>query len=328
MREAYLLMEILNPRKVIIIAFCAFVTCSFLLIIASAEEGLNQRKSKKAYLIVYKKKLVMDYLNKLGYSDVYPDKIERNSSGTRLYLRDFKDNILLSISGNGKIKEFPSRARFIYLNEKEEIVAWYDDIKKGIHFRNAAVLAVPLFTAFGIDPGGKFFFVSKNEGVIVDPNGQQAYPSKIEPTTSVASVNDPLTPLIKTRIMGERIFFKNGKIYLFARAYRNFRGPGDYEQHEIICQIFKNNGSGTFELEEEIHIHRPSPRSSPFGVIDMDLWSEKVLIEDVRDMPFSFLTSWYLYDLKLKKMTKIGRRKDGYAFFLQNDILGGGILVN
>jgi hypothetical protein len=53
----------------------------------------------------------------------------------------------------------------------------------------------------------------------------------------------------------------------------------------------------------------------------MDLESEKVLVEDVRDNPLSFLTSHYIFDINTKSMNKIGRVQGNYTFFLKEDIL-------
>ncbi len=56
-------------------------------------------------------------------------------------------------------------------------------------------------------------------------------------------------------------------------------------------------------------------------MVDMDLESEQILVEDVMDNPLSFLTSWFLYDIKIKNMEEITRSQGTHVFFLKEDIL-------
>jgi hypothetical protein len=259
------------------------------------------------HLFMYKKDQILDYIKAKGYSKFTLDKIDRNSTGTTLNLHNFyrqdkQQTIILSISKGGIINKIIPPAKFAYLNDTGEPVLWFDDIKKSVHFKNGLISSLPLNSRIDVDPSGKFFFVAKNSSL-----------------TEIFSIDRPDIIIGFSKFKAEKIFIKDNDIYLFARNYQNIKSQGDYEQHEIICQIFKKAGL-KYELSEEIYIPRLSPRSSPFAVIDMDPWSYYVLIVDVRDVPFSFLTTWYLFDLKTKKMIKIGRAK-GYAFFLEKDVL-------
>jgi hypothetical protein len=274
-------------------------------------ENIGYRYKDAPHLIAYEQNDILKYLGKEGYSDFRPDEIARNSTGTTLYLYNYyrkdKRSLMLSLSAGREIKKLTPPSRFAYMNDKGEFVAWFDDIdNRVIHFRNGLFRKSPMlgmtFSSFAVDPSGKYYFI-KMESSLVE----------------VASTDDPTRVLFYSKLDADKIFFKNDKVYLFARNYSNVKGPGDYEQHEIICQILRKAGA-KFELEEEIHIPRPSPRPSPFYVIDFDPWSNNVLVVDVRDMPFSFLTSWYSFDLQTKKMKKIGHAKD-YGFFLKEDIL-------
>lgn len=289
------------------------VTISFLvftLIAGSSYAEMKHRVSHSGiivpHLYAYSHKYILDLLTKYdGTKDHYFD-LRRDSNGSSLYFhyRYDKKNKILKVTARDDPKILSSPSHYSSLNDQEEFVAWTDDIKKGIHFKNGNILHVPLHSILEIDPSGQYFF-------IVDAVR----------STKIASIYKPDEAIARVNFLGESIFYKNGKIYLFTRNYQNIRGPGDYEQHEIICHIFsKNDSDDKFKLEEEIHIPRVKPRPSPYAVVDFDPWSDNVLLIDERDMPFFFLTSWYLFDLKTKKLTKIGRARD-YGFFLQDDIL-------
>jgi len=274
------------------------------------------------HLFVYKHDDLLNYVKKAGYSDASLDEVTRNSTGTILYLHDYyradKRNIILSVSAGGEIKKILPPSGGGYLNDQGEFVAWVDDVKKGLRFKNGYFRDIVPSGYFGVDPSGKFYFIGYTSGVKVI-NNETVQTGPLKYFTEISSIDEPTKVLYSTNIRVENIFFRDNRIYLFARNVRNFKGLGDYEEHEIICQILKKADS-MFVLEEQINIPRPKPSPSPFAVVDLDPWSDNVLLVDVKDMPFSFLTAWYLFDLKSKKMTKVGRAKD-YGFFLQEDIL-------
>jgi len=273
-------------------------------------------------LFAYERDDLLTYIRKAGYPDFRIDEITRNSSGTVLYLHNYyradNNSVILSVSVSGEIKKLLPPSRRAYLNDQEQFVVWVDDVKKGLRFESGYFRDVFPTGYFGVDPSGTFYFIGYTSGVeIVDNVTVQRGPIKY--LTEISSTDEPAKVLYSTNIKVDNLFIKDNKIYIFARNVRHFKGLGDYEEYEIICRILKK-GDSVFELEEEIHIPRSKPSPSPFAVVDLDPWSGNVLIVDVKDMPFSFFTSWYLFDLKSKKMTKLGRAKD-YGFFLQEDIL-------
>lgn len=299
-----------NICKIIMSSFVFIFLSLTFLCLSSCKVEKKYDSSKVPNLFGYKHENILDYLKERRYTDFELDEIRRDSAGTRLYLfnyyRNDKASIILSVSCGGRINKLTPPAKFSYLNDQEDFVAWFDDIKQGIHFKDGTTLKSPLlgmiFSSFEVDPSGKLFFI-KNESKSIE----------------LASTDNPKKPLFHSRIEADKIYLKDGRVYLFGRNYRNAKGPGDYEQHEIICQVLRRADT-SLELIEEIHIPRPKPSPSPFAVVDFDPWSDNVLLLDVKDEPLSFLTSWYLYDLKTKKMTKVGRAND-YGFFLKEDIL-------
>ncbi len=295
------------------------ISIIFLVSISSCNKSTNNIP----HMYAYKRATIIDYVQNLGFPDFNVDEIRRNSTGTALYFYNFytgnNTSKIFSVSADGEPVKLNPPAKFAYLNDKNEFVVWFDDIKKGIHFQNGTIRnIIPIFGYFGIDPSGQFFFIGHTSGIEVI-NNQTVQIGPLQYSTEIASTDHPNTALYSTNIMVGKIFFKDNRIYLFARQYSNFKGLGNYDEHEIICQILKKIGS-KFQLEQEIHIPRPKRSPSPFAVVDLDPWSDNVLLVDVKDMPFSFLTSWYLFDLKTRKMTKIGLAKD-YGFFLKEDIL-------
>lgn len=259
-------------------------------------------------LYLYKIRSSEVYLQKLSIPIDVPTRVERDSRGTALYIHDYYgDNIgkyIYTISAGGEVRRIESPARVSFLNDKEQFVAWYDDFVQGVHFNTGLLLKYPEHARFISDPSGSYFIlVSADE-------------------TKLYSFTDPEVILLDlSNYYGERLFVRNGKMYIFGFDPTSYRRTG--LQGEIIALICHYDGT-RFTADERISIQRPTPYSSPFVVADMDPWSDNVLIEDVVDAPFSFLSSWYVYHLTKRKMEKVGEGYS-YGFFLKDDILSRAI---
>jgi hypothetical protein len=236
--------------------------------------------------------------------------IRRNSSGTKLYIHcssgKNKNNIIIVVPLVGKNKEIISPAKVAYINDNEDIVVWSDNLSQIIHFKKNISKKMMKVGEYGsgsfcIDLSGKYFAIETQPGI-----------------TEVFDIENPNQSIFQTEQRINRIFLKQDKIYLF--DYDNQYYEKKRQHEKIICQIYGKNDS-SYKLEDKFHIQRPSTRPSPFVIVDMDTESENVIVEDVRDNPLSFLTSLYLFDLKIKKISKIGRAKGNYIFFLKEDIL-------
>lgn len=306
------------------IAFISlFLTLNlFFLISCNAGNMSHSFNTEVPHLFVYDKGEILNYLKKHGYSGFRPNEIKRDSMGTTLFIygySDDKSDKIFSVSKAGKIKMLVPPAINTFMDDNGEFIAWSQNIGEGINFKNGKFRSLSFFDNFHIALGGQFFSISRTFGIEII-NHQTVQVEPIKHFTKIASTEDPDKVLYSTTLGVDDIFFKDNKIYLFTRPHCNFKYPGNYEECEIICQILKKSDDD-YKLDEEIHIPRPKPSPSPFAVIDLDPWSDNVLLVDVVDPPFSFLTSWYVFDLKTKKLTKIGRSKD-YGFFLKEDILG------
>lgn len=157
----------------------------------------------------------------------------------------------------------------------------------------------------------------------IDLSGDYFFRRSGHNETEVGSIKNPSKTYKLSHFVGRRIFSNGGKIYVFGYdPDRDKRCPDDprffcVRTPEIICYILKFKNSD-FVIQEKIFIKRPSSGPSPFGVVDNSLFSDDVLLVDVYDVPNA--SQWYLFNLKKKRMKKVGCAKP-YGFFLAGDIL-------
>jgi len=255
------------------------------------------------HLFAYKRDYLLKMLQRSGHGDISPFQVSRNNSGTSLYFQreygEHKGDKILVISKNADLKTVIAPANITFLNDNGEFVAWFDNVQNGVTFRNGALKQVPLFSRFDVDPSGEFYFIEVQPGV-----------------TEIGTTEKPDKTLITLHMKGYKIFTKNNKIYIF--DYFTLIDRVNCKNSIIICDIIAKSNSD-YIVEDEILIPYPSSLSGSFDIVDFDQWSDNVLIKVSRDMPFSFFNAWYLFDLKSKKMTKIGKMRD-YGFFLEEDV--------
>ncbi len=85
----------------------------------------------------------------------------------------------------------------------------------------------------------------------------------------------------------------------------------------MICQVFIV-AKDKLVFEKDIAINRPGgPASSPFFVEDFDPSSNKVLLVDVSDSPFEFLTTHYMFDINSNEIIAVSKGQS-HSFFLIN----------
>jgi hypothetical protein len=234
----------------------------------------------------YERDEFQKFLGKINYSVDYLSEVGRNSSGTNLYFYQSpaKGSNVLIVSSKKEIKILLRPADNAYLNDKGEFVAWFNDIKNGIHFKNGKIRYVVEFGNFGVDPSGQYFFIESTLG-----------------ETEIAIVDNPEKPIARSELRGQKIFYNNGILYLFGFQSSN--------PNQIICHVFRNERDG-YIMEREVVI------PSSHHVVDMDPASGNVLVMGLRHM----FPSWYIFNLKSLKMTNVGLAKT-YGFFLREDIL-------
>jgi len=103
-----------------------------------------------------------------------------------------------------------------------------------------------------------------------------------------------------------------------------FGYDGYYAKHKVNKEIIGHIvliGSTGYELFDQfrIIIKRPAAGPSPFSVVDLDPWSDNVLLVDIRDSPHG--SRWLVYDMVSHIQRDIGYART-YGFFLARDVFG------
>jgi len=122
------------------------------------------------------------------------DWIRRNNAGDKLYVflydKADPDNRRIAIVRKDGVSVRVAPGIRAFFNERDEVVAWSADFKKGINFTNQFVLQLPQYSFFDVDPSGKHFVIGEK-------------PSK----TWVGNVEQPeISTLVATNFLGRRIF--------------------------------------------------------------------------------------------------------------------------
>jgi hypothetical protein len=229
-----------------------------------------------------------------------PDNIQRNSTGTRVYLSESYNpdqRKILAISASGPAPHIEPPALVWEMDDDLRFVAWSQDLKTGLEFQTGYHQPpLSLGARVGFAPGAQYYVVSEGNH------------------TTIFASNRPGIPLASVNFDAERIFCKKNLVYLFGL-------DGDYYakrqvRKEIIGRRFRIAGS-TLIAEMDFHIPRPIAAASPFTVVDLDNWSETLLCLDIRD---EFGAKWFLYDMSSRTLTDLGKAHT-YGLFLQNELI-------
>jgi hypothetical protein len=235
-----------------------------------------------------------------GDEGYYYDPIHPNPARDALYLHQspLKGRRVLVITGKDQFEFLARPADHAYSGSSDQFVAWYNRFEDGIQFQSGDTIRLPLFWGFGFDLSGEYFFKSSED---------ISYISLVEtPEQMVASV--------PFRI--RRLFVKENKLFVFGDdpGYRTTGLNG-----AVMCRIYKVQHS-TLEVEKDFPIPRPKAGPSPFAVLDLDRWSDNVLLIDIRDFPGR--SKWVLFDMKDSTMKDLGPSST-FGFFLDHDVFSG-----
>jgi hypothetical protein len=260
--------------------------------------------SNHNYSIFYKTDIV-EILNKwCQIDDKFRFEIRRSSDRRKLFVfGEFNDSkTVFVIEKDRSPRKLVSPGDISFVNDNEQFVAWTNNyLTEGVNFINGDHLHLAKYGVFGVAPDGKYFFSETTPGII--------------DISMISFPHNLLLFSVDFRI--NNIYHKEGKIYLFDYDQNSYKKLG--YQNKIICKIYKQVEGNFIELET-IDILRPGKRSSPFFVVDFNIDSEQVIVEDTHDMPFSYLNSWYIFDFQTRKMLKIGKA-EGNIMFLENNLL-------
>jgi len=215
--------------------------------------------------------------------------IRRNLAGTLLYCIGSKRSSsgtwtfeLLSIGNHSsQSRELPGRITF--LDNGARVVAWSDDLKKGVEFEDGTRRTLAKFGHFDVDPGGRFFVLQAQSG-----------------RTEVGRTESPNRAIYETNVAMEWIYAGVNRLYLFARA-----------SDALYCEILRVNGGGA-TLERTLRLKRPGEAPSPFVPEDLDASTERLLVRDVRDYSAD---KWYVFSLASGDRTDLGDAR-GVGLFM------------
>jgi hypothetical protein len=211
--------------------------------------------------------------------------LERNASGTAIYIRELTSDKDFLISKAAGVRVFDRPKGYKVIDDKGEVREI--QYKKDRDSENSHFLS---------DLSGEYF---------LSCNGRMA-------NVELRSVADPDKPLARSNLSAQKILFIDGKVYLFGLDKSSFKKNGDIRH--VVCQIFKRTGTG-LELESEIRI------PCWCHVIDVDPLTKNVVLQEGRDPPFSSI--FRVFNLDSRTMRKIHfDNHPGYLLFLREDILG------
>jgi hypothetical protein len=218
--------------------------------------------------------------------------VRRGDSGKELYCVgiDGEGRKTLFILSGTSNRSIPCPGTIVFANGQQEIVAWTDDYKQGVHFRSGQVLTLPPHALFDVDPSGQYFIIGEK-------------PS----STWLGRTASPETRVcISTNLLGGQVFVKNEEIFVTGWS---FQTAGEKINQVTTCLII-----GRREAEYKVSRQVQFPWAA--AVVDVDPYSKAFLLSSKSDM----FPSLFAFDEQSGKKTKVGGMTD-YAFFLTSDLL-------
>lgn len=289
-----------NIFKIIIICWILLLTINQSL----GTESMDLKNMNKLY--VYSRNDLLTFLKEIGHPEyklISVTDVRRNSLGTEL--RFFQGQKALIISCGRFVKEISLPSNYVWLNDENHPLAWYDTIKNQVYYNNGMSEKPPFMADYRADPTGIYFMKS------VEGSLQKEIPDG----TAIYSIDAPDVPLaIIMEFHGQRIFSKDGKVFVFGNYF-------DRRDQQMEMYIFARKGHELVQLEKVI-IPRPRKSPTPFYTEDFCPWKDEVLFADPHDF-FLLRTELYTYNIKTHEMKKIGNKPfgGGYGFYLQCDII-------
>lgn len=298
----------------VLLLVCLPVLAQGFLPCASAARGDEAQTGRAPGVFIYSDKSIGELVKEQGISCDKDSRfwVTRNGEGTCLYIwpstlpSDPEVDPVLVVRSRSDVRKLYPPAGMLptgAINDSGEFLLCIDMNSGEFVLANGLRRSVPKATwanrqTSGLDPGGRYYFTASDAG------------------TEVVDVAEPNKVLARSKYHATNICATNSAIYLFVlRA----TGSADEDQYPKVLETYQKSGS-TFELEAERRIPRPSSQDAVVSVEDFDPESGRVLLCGYVDMPLSFLSARYLYDLKTEKITRLGSCA-GHGFFLKRDIL-------
>jgi len=228
-------------------------------------------------------------LSDSGYSTDYAWQVRRNSDGTRVYLYagpDSRELGILVVEKGRIVRQITRPAQLAYLDDQGQFVAWSDDLRRGVTFRNGTHLEINL-ASLDVDPDGRYF---------VTTSGQK-------PSSKIAAVDDPTHVLVTSQLFAYRIFASARKIYLI--------GTDPDGQNTLACETYSLTG-------HQVNLLSRRTVGSELAVLDMDPATERLLVRE----RFRLLNSTILIGLAGNDETRLRVNSDDTLFLQPGVMLG------
>jgi len=273
-----------------------------LLLVASAVSGrdLFPRKCKHRNRACFRNGAIVPNLYVYGVDDfnrylkltnreyslkAISNDIQRNASGTTVYIQELASDNDFLISGGTRVRVFARLKGYRVLDDTGEV--------REIQYKQDPALGNSQFIS---DLSGEYF---------LSCNGRMA-------NVELRSVADPDRLLARSNLRAKKILFIEGKVYLFGLDEASFKKNGDIR--DVVCQIFKKTSMG-LEMESQIRI------PGWYHVIDVDPLTKNVVMQMGQDPPFT--STFWLFNLNTRSMAKIYLSDySGCPIFLREDVLG------
>jgi hypothetical protein len=258
------------------------------------EPNISKAKNR---LYGYDYKELESFVRELGYpycSIKAPYHVSRNSRGTALRFYCMLERKVVVIGCDATIDEIELPGRAAWLNDENEIIAWYDLGK--VHYNNGLIEEGVFISHGGADPSGKYF-VKKVRSKLLE----------------VYSINNPNKSLASAEITSPEIYVHENQIFIF----------GNIDKATIKVYIFEETNQKLIKKEEVI-IRKPKnflglfTVPSLFTAKDYNPKKREILIVDYWDRPIK--SKWYVFSLEDRKLRKMGNA-NSVGFYLQCDIV-------
>lgn len=252
----------------------------------------------KAYVtkpFIYGQEDVTRFLSKRGITVNSVFSLKRNEAGTELYAflipNQKGQNEVVKISADG-IKVVSSPSQWAFIGANGDFVAWFSsDGRKRVDFTNGQSITLGPRAQFNIDRSGTYFVLSE-------------YPE----STWLGRVENPQNTMkIPKSFRGLTIFVKGKSIYVSGFAVSR-SSSGSVAQVASLLVVEENAGGIAIISQHDF--------DWSFGVVDIDPYSDRVLLSTASDI----FSKVYVYDLATGKRHRLGGSKN-YDFFLTRDLL-------
>jgi hypothetical protein len=278
--------RIKDPGRFIFLSLIALITLGFLVSryqkVVPLPKGFYRVENNELGTLLKK--------SGIDFSIFRGQKVQRNNTGTSLWIknRDAPERVILSCDGSIRTVDLPYS--YSWIDENEELVAWYI-LESGItHYRG------------GFSESGKLLIRG------MDSTGSYLWKYLGKMKAGIFSTDDPGEPIVVLENFFLKLFRKNDELHIL----------GNKSIGNIGLYIFKIAGKDLIPIKE-YEIRRSEKMSSlAIFVIDYNIETGDIVLDNSNDPPFK--SKWYLYNINQEEFRYLGDISD-HGFFLDCDIV-------